>query len=109
MYVKIMVVAIQKCLKKMIKYNHGEKTMKIPFIIINDDMEFWLERINTCRNNPTNSSTTKITKHLASGYSLFTNCSFDETKNSIYHYAGEECVKILCKDLKECATKIINY
>ena len=94
----------------MIKYNHAEKTMKIPFIIIiHDDMEFWLERINTCRNNPTNLSTTKITKHLASGYSLFTSCSFDETKNSIYHYGGEECVKILCKDLKECATKIINY
>ena len=95
----------------MIKYNHGEKTMKIPFIIIiiNDDMEFLLERINTCHNNPKNSSTTKITKHLASGYSLFTNCSFDETKNSIYHYRGKECVKIFCKDLKECATKIINY
>ena len=79
-----MIIAIQKCLnktKKIFKYNHGENitTMKIPFIV-NADMECLLERIGTCRNNPNKSTTTKITKHLASGFPLFTHCSVDAKK-----------------------------
>ena len=60
---------------KILKYNHGEKSMKIPSIT-NSDMECLLERIGTCHINPKKSSTAKITKHLVSGYSLFTHCSF---------------------------------
>ena len=55
---------------KMLKYNHGEKSMKAPFLIY-ADLQFLLERINICHNNPKNSSTTKINKHTPSGYSLF--------------------------------------
>ena len=54
--------------------------MKAPFIIYSD-LEFLLEKMSTCHKNPKNSSTTKIHKHAASGYSLFTHCSFDATKN----------------------------
>ena len=39
MHVRIMIIAMQKCLKKInkiLKYNHGEKSMKIPFIIYAD-------------------------------------------------------------------------
>ena len=53
--------------------------MEIPFIIY-ADIESLLEKMNTCQNNPEKSSTTKINKHTASGYSLFTHCSFDKTK-----------------------------
>ena len=38
--------------------------------------------MNTCRNDPKKSSTTKINKHIASDYSLFTHCSFDTTKKT---------------------------
>ena len=62
---------------KVLKYSHGE--MKVPFIIY-ADLESLLEKMNTCHNNPKKSSTTKINKHTASGYSLFTNCSFDAIK-----------------------------
>ena len=41
------------------KYNHGEKSMKVPFIIY-ADLESLLEKMSTCHNNPKNSSTTKI-------------------------------------------------
>ena len=41
------------------------------------DLASLREKINSCHNNPKNSSTTKINKHTASGYSLFTNCTFD--------------------------------
>ena len=47
--------------------------MKVPFIIY-VDVEFLLEKMNTCHNNPEKSSTTKINKHTPSGYSLFTKC-----------------------------------
>ena len=36
---------------KILKYNHGEKSMKIPFVIYTD-LESLLERTDTCHNNP---------------------------------------------------------
>ena len=36
---------------KILKYNHGEKCMKAPFIIY-ADLESLLEKMNTCYNNP---------------------------------------------------------
>ena len=40
---------------------------------------------------------------------MFTNCSFDETKNKLDCYKGEDCMERFCKDLREHAMKIINY
>ena len=64
---------------KILNYNHGKKSMKVPFIIY-ADLESLLEKMSTCHNNPEKSPTTKIIKHAPSGYSLFTHCSFDATK-----------------------------
>ena len=72
-------------------------------------MECLLEKISTCYNNLEESSTTEINKHTPSGYSLFTDCSFDKTKNNLDCNRGEDSMKKLCKDLREHATKIINY
>ena len=91
-----------------IKYNHGEKSMKLPFVIYTD-LECLLEKMSTCINNPNKSSTTKINKHTPSGYSIFTHCSFDESKNKLNYYRGDDCMKKSCKDLRKHATKIINY
>ena len=65
--------------------------------------------MSTFHSNPEKSSTTKINKHTASGYSLFTHCSFDTTKNKFDYHRGIYCMKNFCQDLKEHATKIINY
>ena len=65
--------------------------------------------MSTCINNPNESSTTKINKHIPSGYSIFTSCSFDESKNKLNYYRGNDCMKIFCEDLRIHATKIINY
>ena len=92
----------------IIKYNDGEKSMKVPFIIY-ADLECLLEKMSTCINNPNESSTTKINKHTPSGYSIFTSCSFDESKNKLNYYRGKDCMKKFCKDLKEHATRIINH
>ena len=79
---------------------------KAPFVIY-ADLECLLEKISTCYNNPEESSTTEINKHIPSGYSLFTNCSFDERKNKLDYYRGEDCMKKFCKDLRKHAAKII--
>ena len=93
---------------KIIKYNQGEKSIKSLFIIY-ADLECLLEKISTCYNKSEKSSTTEINKHIPSGYSLFTHCSFDETKNKLDYYRGEDCMKKFCKDLREHATKVIYY
>ena len=36
---------------KILKYNHGEKFIKVPFTIY-ADLESLLEKISTCHNNP---------------------------------------------------------
>ena len=92
----------------IIKYNQGEKSIKLPFVVC-ADLKCLLEKMSTCQNNPNGSSTTEIIKHVPSSYSLFTHCSFDKTKNKLYHYRGKDCMKKFCKDLREHTTKIINY
>ena len=79
---------------KILKDNYGEKSMKAPFIIY-ADIESLLEKMNTCHNNPEKSSTTKINKHTASGYSLLTHCSFDTTKNKLDYYKGKNYMRNL--------------
>ena len=68
---------------KILKYNHGEKSMKAPLIIY-ADMESLLEIINTFHNNPEKSSTTKVNKHIPSCYPLFTHCSNGSIKRKLY-------------------------
>ena len=70
---------------KILKYNHGEKSMKVSFNIY-ADLESLLEKMNTCYNNPEKLSTTKINKLTISGYSLFTHCSFGRTKVKLDYY-----------------------
>ena len=93
---------------KILKYNQGEKSMKVPFIIYTD-LDCLLEKRNTCHNNLEKPSITKINKHTPSGYSLFTHCSFDTRKNKLDYYRGKNCMKNFCLDLREHATKIVNY
>ena len=92
----------------IIKYNQGEKSIKLLFVIY-ADLECLLEKMSTCQNNPNESSTTEINKHTPSGYSLFTHRSFDQSKYKLDHYRGKDCMKKFSKDLREHATKIINY
>ena len=107
MYTKIVTIAIQKCRKKkesILKYNHGEKSLKIPFIIY-ADMESLHEKINTCYKNPKKLSTVKINSHTASGYSLFSHCSFNTRKYKLNYYSGKDCIKSVLKRPKKTCNK----
>ena len=82
--------------------------MKLPFVIY-ADLECLLEKMSTCINNSNESSTTKINKHTPSGYSIFTHCTFDKSKNKLNYYRGKDCMKKFSKDLREHPSKIIDY
>ena len=92
----------------LIKYNQGDKLLKLPFIIY-ADLECIFKKIDTCKNNPDLSSTTKINQHIPSGYSVYTSRSFDKSNNKLSYYKGEDCMRRFCKDLKDHAIKIIDY
>ena len=83
-------------------------SLKVPFIIY-ADLECLLEKMDSCQNNFEKSYTEKKIKHTSSGYSLFKSCSFDPTKNKLDCYRGKDCMEKICKNLKEHATRIINY
>ena len=93
---------------KILKYKHGKKSMKVQFITYAGS-ESLPKKMNTCHSNPKKSSTTKVNEHIPSGYSLLTYCSFDTTNSKLDCYRSEDCIKNLCIDLKEHATKIISY
>ena len=76
----------------IIKCNHGEKSMNVSFVIY-ADLECILDKMSTCMNNPNESYTAKINKHIPSGYFIFTSCSFDESKNKLNYYRGNDCMK----------------
>ena len=78
----------------LLKYSPGEKSVKIPFIVYHD-LECLPEKISTCINNPEKSSTIKLNKHTPSGFSLFTYCSFDTTKDRLDYYRGEDYESVL--------------
>ena len=80
--------------------------MKVSFIMY-VDLQYLLESIITCHKDPNKSSTIKINKQTVSGYSLFTYFLSDNTKNKLINYRGENCMKMLCKDLKEHAKRVI--
>ena len=69
---------------KILKHNHGEKSMKTPLIIC-ADLEPLLEKMSTCNNNPEKPSRQKLS------------------------YRGKNCIKNFCLYLREHAAKIINY
>ena len=67
-----------------VEYICGEKSIMTPFVIY-ADLESILEKISGCENDLEKSSTIKVNKHIASGYSLFSLCFFYKTKNKLYY------------------------
>ena len=61
---------------KILRYNYREKSLKAPAIIY-ADLECLFEKMHSCRKNPEKSHIEKKPKPTPSGYSLFTNYSFD--------------------------------
>ena len=74
-HVEMLTVANNK-----LKYNHGEKSLKVTFAIY-AGLECLLIKQQSCQNNPNESYTERKAIHEPSGYSLNLICSFDSKLN----------------------------
>ena len=60
---------------KILGFNQCQKSDKATFLIY-VDLECIIEKIDGCKNNPENSSTTKVSEHIPSGFSMSSISSF---------------------------------
>ena len=65
------------------------------------DLKSSLEKIHSCQNNPEKSYTEKKAKHTPSGYSWFTCCSFDASKNELGYYRVKDCMERFERECSE--------
>ena len=93
---------------KLIEFNQDQKYDKAPFIIY-ADLKCIIDKIDGCKNNPENSSTTKVNKHTPSGISISTILSFKSIENKHKVYRGKDCMKKFYESLREHVMKIINF
>ena len=89
---------------KILEFNQYQKSDKAPFIIY-ADLECIIEKIDGCK-NPENSSTTKVSKHIPSGFSMSIISSFRSIENKHDIYRSKDCMKSFCEFLREHAMEI---
>ena len=77
---------------KILEFNQSHNSDKVPFIIY-ADLECIIEKIDGCKNNPENSSTSKVSEHIPSGFSMSTLSSFRSIENKHAIYRGKNCIK----------------
>ena len=93
---------------KILELNQNQKSDKAPFIIY-EDLECIIEKIDGCKNNPENSSTKKVSKHIPSDFSISTISSFRSIGNKHHIFRGKDLLKKFCEFLRERRIKIINF
>ena len=100
---------------KILEFNQYQIFDKAPFIIY-ADLECIIEKIDRCKNNPENSSTTKVIDHILSSFSISTisfryqyQYSFRSIEKKHDVYRCKNCMKRFCEYLRKHAMKIINF
>ena len=70
---------------KISEFNQYKKSDKAPLNIY-EDIECIIEKIDGCKNNPKNTSTSKVSEHIPSTFSMNTISSFRsiERKHDVY-------------------------
>ena len=92
---------------KVPKFNQYQKLDRVTSIIC-ADLECIIENIDKCKNNPENLLTTKVSKHILSGFSMPTASSFKGTENKHDVYRGKDCMEKFCEFLRKHTVKTVN-
>ena len=79
---------------KILEFSQYQKSDKAQFIIY-AGLEYIIEKIDGCKNNPGNSFTT-VSKHIPPGLSMSTISSFRNIENKHGVYSGKDCMKKFC-------------
>ena len=77
---------------KILKFSQCQNSDKAPFFIY-ADLECIIENIDGCKNNPENSSATKVSEHIPSSFSTSTISLLRSIQNKQYVYRGKDCMK----------------
>ena len=93
---------------KTLRFNQYQKFDKVPFVIY-VDLECIIKKNDGCKNNPENSSTTKVSKHIGLGFATLLISSFRSIGNMHDVYRGKDCMEKYCKLSKDHAMKLINF
>ena len=88
---------------KYISSTLGKNSLRVP-VVVYDDFECLLVKIDSCEKNPNTSYTEKKDKHIPFGYSITTSYSYGKSVNKTKYYRGLDCVQKFSQDLK----KILN-
>ena len=109
-YLKIKIFVVKLCIRRTLKYQNLIilKSDKSPFISY-ADLQCIIEKTEGCKTNPENLSTKNLSKHIASGFSMYTISSFRSMGNKQDICRGKDCRKTFCESLREHAMKIINF
>ena len=91
---------------EILEFNEYQKSDKAPFIIY--DLECMIKKIDGCKINPENSSATKVSKHILSGFLMFTISSLRSIENKCDVCTGKNYMKKFCESLIDLAIKIIQ-
>ena len=84
---------------KILELNKYQKSNKAPFVIY-ADLECLIEKTDGCKNNPENSSTTKVSEHIPSDPLLSTIYSFRSIENKHNVNRDKVCMKKFCESSK---------
>ena len=93
---------------KKLELNQYQESDKAPLIIY-AGLECIIEKIDGCKSNPENSSRTKVSEHIPSGFSMSTISWFRSIENKHDVYRDKDCMKKISESLREHAMKIINF
>ena len=76
---------------KILEFSQNQKSDKASLIIY-ADLECITEKIDGCKNNPKNSSTTKVSEYIPLVFSMSTISSFRSIQNKHDVYRGKNCM-----------------
>ena len=93
---------------KVLEFNQYQKFAKTPFIIY-ADLECKVENIDGCESNPENSSTTKASEYIPSGFSISIISLFRSIESKYDVCRDKDCIKKFWEFLRMHAMKIINF
>ena len=85
---------------KILEFNHYQKSDKASFIIYSYP-QCLVEKRDGCKNDPENSSTTKIRDHIPSCFSVPAVSSIGSVENKHDVCKGKDCLKMFSKYLRE--------
>ena len=91
---------------EILEFSQYQKSDKAPFIVYGD-LECIIEKTDRFKNNPENSSVTKISEHIPQVFSMSAILLFKSIENK--HEYEKVSMKKFCKSLRKHAMNMIKF